>query len=75
MRVAVAARLLAGDQRVGGDVDERRERRIEQRHRDVLALARGVAAAQRGQDPDRGVVAREHVDHRHARPWPAPRGP
>ena len=33
---------------------------------DPLALAGGVAVAQRGQDPDRGEQPGQHVDQRHA---------
>ena len=64
--VSVPARLLAGQQRGLRDVDEHGEPAVEQGDLDVLTLAGVVAAAQRGQDRDRGVHAREDVHHRYA---------
>ena len=53
----------AGDEVVGAQVGEHRDLRVEQRHVDGLALAGGVAVAQRGEDGDRGVHAGEQVGH------------
>ena len=61
VRVAGTLRRHAGDEVVGTQVRQHRHLRIEQGHVDVLALAAGVAVAQRGLDRDRGVQAGEQI--------------
>ena len=66
MRVAVAGRVVAHEQRLQAVVGGDHQAAVEQRHLDVPALAGALALEQRGQDRLRRVHAGEHVDRRHA---------
>ena len=61
VRVAHAARRLVRDEVVGSQVGQHGDLRVEQCHVDDLALAGGVAVAQRREDGDRGIHAGEEV--------------
>ena len=67
MRVAEPARLLAGDERAGRDVDQARQSRIEERHLQPGTPAGAHPPDERAEDPDCRVRPREHVHDRHAR--------
>src|SRR5579875_1138826 len=64
--VAIALRLLTGNEMVGGDVAEQRDGRLDERDVDVLALAGQVAVVQGGEDGDGGVHARRDIGDRRA---------
>src|SRR5262249_51835034 len=60
--IAQTLRLDAVDEIVLHDVADHRHGTVEQRHVDVLALARAVAMVQRGEDRDGAVVAGHEID-------------